>query len=511
MGVFDGQCFHMRSFPIQYRFAAARMGIGSRLEESGTTNGVHWEQTMGRIVLTFPLSGPNAELDEDDFKVEISSWHMKVSVAGKTINELSNELYDDINFDLSWWKVDNDSSSTSSKSMFIYLTKVTSRGWGGPWYTGTLNPHKKSVFSWHARVVDNETAKKLKAHSESLRNMDPGEPEDWNHDIATTFTSEQMCTGIEYFENESLVKVVIHLDEQTLDSATSRVPLDEIFSADITAELLTVSLRSDGFGICMGQLTGFVVPELTTWRVRHIRRLNLPEEASIKNPSYYNPALCIRMTKSSNSRGLWGSIFRMDEQGQLQLQCTPFSVPRERIQWSERQNRAVLLAPGGQWVNSAKAARAQEVCTKVECNQDLLLNRVHILIHLEPGLDERCENLKIDFATLFTLKVAEKFIQINFLADVEYPLCLGGLGGRCVPDSSSWEIFLDGGTEEENGLTHPVLKLSLSKAEGCRGRWEEPFTRWQPWQVSQHMQEMVQAENKPLDDLDAEDEDSLEG
>eukprot|EP00434_Breviolum_minutum_P031679 symbB.v1.2.028014.t1/scaffold2922.1/size67172/4 len=44
-------------------------------------------------------------------------------------------------------------------------------------------------------------------------------------------------------------------------------------------------------------------------------------------------------------------------------------------------------------------------------------------------------------------QIGERSVQLNFVADSEYAMCWGGLGGACVPQSASMEIFMDG--EEE--------------------------------------------------------------
>ncbi|CAE7381533.1 unnamed protein product [Symbiodinium sp. CCMP2456] len=83
--------------------------------------------------------------------------------------------------------------------------------------------------------------------------------------------------------------------------------------------------------------------------------------------------------------------------------------------------------------------------------------------------------------------VGAKDVQVNFVADSEYPICFGGLGGYCVPEASTWEIFMDEGNEQDG--PHPVLKMGLAKADTSRGRWQEVFTQWEPWQSAKAMME----------------------
>ncbi|CAE7664993.1 DED1 [Symbiodinium sp. CCMP2592] len=259
----DGAVFRLRSFPIVYRWQLPAQ------RESGQVDGVHYTQSMGRMILTYPLRDSNMDLDEDDIKVEMSCWQLLVSRKdGKgKLTDLCKEVYDDILRDLSWWKVDTSQSNPQDKALIIYLAKARHRSWASPWYPGALNPHKKSIFGWTERQAPKGVLKGLKIDVEAFKNIEPGEPEDWNHEISTAMTPEQICTGITVSESESLVQVVIHLDEEALESATARVPLEEVFAADISAEMLSVYLRGDSFSICAGRFSGKVVPEKSNWQI----------------------------------------------------------------------------------------------------------------------------------------------------------------------------------------------------------------------------------------------------
>jgi len=437
---------------------------------------------MGRMILTYPLRDSNMDLDEDDIKVEMSCWQLLVSRKdGKgKLTDLCKEVYDDILRDLSWWKVDTAQSNPQDKALIIYLSKARHRSWASPWYPGALNPHKKSIFGWTERQAPKGVLKGLKIDVEAFKNIEPGEPEDWNHEISTAMTPEQICTGITVSESESLVQVVIHLDEEALESATARVPLEEVFAADISAEMLSVYLRGDSFSICAGRFSGKVVPEKSNWQISSVRRKNLPEGCTVKSPAFYNPALRIMLSKAKESFGNWDEVFQ-------DFQCCSFGLPRDRIEWDERVRRCSVLSPGCPNNRVGKAQRARDLLKKVETSQDLLLNRVILLFHLEDKLLQLCDTHKLHLHDLFSMRVGAKDVQVNFVADSEYPICFGGLGGYCVPEASTWEIFMDEGSGEDG--PHPVLKMGLAKADTSRGRWQEVFTQWEPWQSAKAMME----------------------
>lgn len=474
--------FSLRSFPVVYRW-----NMTGKSRQFGNVNGVDFQQTMGRMVLSYPLE---KDVDEDDVKVEMSCWQLQIKIGGKPITELSQETYDDIHRDLSWWKVDSDKELPNVRFLLIYLAKANHRSWTGPWYDGPLNPHKKSHFGWNHIQGAKDVLKGLKIDSEALKNIEPGEPEDWNHEISTAMTPEQICTGIDVMQSENSVSVVIHLNEEALDGATARIPLEEVFAADVSSEELSVFLRGDNFTLCRGRFCERVAPKTSSWQIRSVRRRHLPEGCNVKSPAFYNPALIITVAKDKVIP--WDKVFQ-------EFQHCNFGAPRDRIEWSERVQRCMVLLPGSPNNKVGKASRAQALVKKVDASQDLLLNRIIILFHLEEKLPKLCENHRVLMHDLFTLMIGERSVQLNFVADSEYAMCWGGLGGACVPQSASMEIFMDG--EEE---PHPVLKLGLAKANSSRHRWDEVFTRMQAWQVSQAMLEECKREQGQ--DLALEDE-----
>eukprot|EP00439_Symbiodinium_sp_Y106_P082475 s636_g21.t3 len=438
----DGTVFRLRSFPIVYRWQLPAQ------RESGQVDGVHYAQSMGRsqaakMILTYPLRDSNMDLDEDDIKAWTASNAWLTLERAKQV-EMSCwqllEVYDDILRDLSWWKVDTAQSNPQDKALIIYLAKARHRSWASPWYPGALNPHKKSIFGWTERQAPKGVLKGLKIDVEAFKNIEPGEPEDgadWNHEISTAMTPEQICTGITVSESESLVQVVIHLDEEALESATARVPLEEVFAADISAEMLSVYLRGDSFSICAGRFSGKVVPEKSNWQISSVRRKNLPEGCTVKSPAFYNPALRIMLSKAKESFGNWDEVFQ-------DFQCCSFGLPRDRIEWDERVRRCSVLSPGCPNNRVGKAQRARDLLKKVETSQDLLLNRVILLFHLEDWKGKACAILW-DFHSVAFLGL--RFLRPTFCIMVLAGLLATSTGYFSLQDTSSlgrrWSVGQD--------------------------------------------------------------------
>lgn len=494
MGVFDGDRFYLRSFPVWDAWKP----------EVGSVDGIWFAQTMGRMVLWYELSGRDEALTEEDLVVEMSSWQLRVSVgrdvpAGRPgprkISALCGELYGDVRRKLSWWEI-SDNEDYPGTWLVITLAKLEHKAWNGPWYEGPLNPHRKSTFGWAPLHISEHLAKMLKPEDEWLQRVPAGEPEELIKNLYTGMLPERLCTGIEDDEGDTAeqISVLLHLGEEALELVSGLVPLEELFAAEVEPDRLDVFLRFDGFSLCTGTLTGFVVPELTSWEITNVRRKELSSDSGIKSPAFYNPALRITLVKALDYQEPWGHAFASRDLPKLQ-------PPTERTPWMGRMMRAAALSPAAPFQVTAKTERAQRLCTHVECSQDRY--KASVVMHLEDRLEETLERFRIDITTFFSMRVGEQVLELNVAADAEYRMCVGGLGGKCLPEKTVWQITRERSRPDEE-REHLALRVELAKAS--RGLWKEVFTRWEPWQVSEAMfqalQEQLQIEaDRPLPEL----------
>lgn len=515
IGVFDGTRFALRSFPVWYRWREVP-NQNKKRPESGIVAGVEFVQTMGRIILSYPLRDQMGHLKEEDFLVELSCWELRVSVRDdmgmsktgfKPISALSGELAADVRRNLSWWKIADDGGKLSRR-LVIYLTKLEHRAWKGPWFTDPLNIHKKGHFGWTQQHTTQQLMKSLKLDDETMSPLEPGEPQDWDKEICTGIAPQRLCTGIDDDEEDSrFIYVIIHLDEEAMENVMGRIPPEELFAANVEAGYLEVLQRGDGFGICWGPLAGKVIPDQTTWEITSVRRKNLPKESNIKCPAFFNPALKIKLVKAKdpaknpNVIEYWGHAFS-------EINRPYMEPPRERVPWTARVQRALVLSPGAPLNTPLKAQRALKLCTSIESSQDLLLNRVIVILHLEERLVELAARYMVDLSTFFSMKVGERILEVSVVADAEFTMCVGGLCGSCVPDATSWEIFTAKNPDGEG--EHLAIRIFLTKADHCRGPWADAFTRFEPWQVAAHLRQAEQAAIKGKEDADGDATKSLD-
>mmetsp|Transcript_20005 Transcript_20005/g.46860 ORF Transcript_20005/g.46860 Transcript_20005/m.46860 type:complete len:562 (+) Transcript_20005:46-1731(+) len=495
LGVFDGKTFYLRSFPVWYRWTPWQYqqnynNFTANKPETGVVDGVYFEQTMGRIVLYFELMGPDAELTEDDLVVEISSWEIRVTVGndvpkGKSgaqkISPLCNELMRDIRRKHSFWYITEDAEEYPGRWLVFNLAKLEHRPWRGPWYDFCLNPHKKQSFGWTPLHISYQLMKLLKSEEETLARVQPGAPEEPEKGLCTGILPSKICTGIEddQDESETEISVIVHFDEETLELATGMVPMEELFAADVSAGAMEIYLRSDEFALCSGSLLGLVIPELTTWEIKTVRRKKLPKD--IKAPAYYNPALRVTLVKAPGHQQRWGHAFS-------ELRTPDFEPAKERINWTDRVQRALVLSPAAPMSVTTKTERAVKMCTRIDYSQDQL--KAFLILHMEDKLEEMSYRYKVDLTTFFSLKVGEKMLQVNVVADAEYKICCGALGGKCVPEKTTWEMTKEKNSPEED-REHIAVKVGLLKAPDSRETWEEIYTSWDPWEVTSDMHQSL--------------------
>mmetsp|Transcript_69219 Transcript_69219/g.175943 ORF Transcript_69219/g.175943 Transcript_69219/m.175943 type:complete len:531 (+) Transcript_69219:54-1646(+) len=485
LGLWDGQRFYLRSFPVWYRWRVVPTARHNEKPESGEVKGVNFEQSMGRMILWYNLA-EFGEVSEEDVCVEMSSWQLEVQVGsnltqakgritgGRKIEALTGELWSDIRLHLSWWELQQDEVG-HGKWLVIHLTKMEHRAWTGPWFTDCFNPHKKMSFPW----MDQQTIGRSKEEDEKLVRKAAGPPQALEKDLVSGMMPERLCTGLDEEEDEYHAFIIIHLDEEAMERASGTCPMEEIFSADLNMDRVEVYLRNEGFGVCSGTLKGIIEPQLTAWEFTNVRRMNLPKNSHIKCPAFFNPALRIKLVKAAGYQNIWGGVF-------AERVTAQFEMPRERMLWTERVQRALVLSPAAPLKNNVKVEKARKMCTRIECSQDTVTQRANIIFHLDEALEELAFKFKVDLTTFFSLKVGERLLDVGIIADAEFQMALGRLGGAVDPDKTTWEIV-----REKNALgsekDHLALKISLAKAAGHRDRWQEVFEKLEPWQVNEMM------------------------
>jgi hypothetical protein len=496
LGWWDGTRFYLRNFAVWYRWtecASLNQGYMKNRQEEGVVDGVNFVQSMGRIQLTYDLIGSEEQLTDQDLTVELSCWELKVSKGSAQntknlpkINALTGELYKDVRVDLSWWEIVENDEYWPGRHLVISLAKLEHSSWQGIWFKDTMNPHKKTMFGWSFRQVSQQEQKKRQSETETLAPLLPGAPQELEKDLCTAIPPDLMCTGTDFKEDDTTIHLFVHLDEEKVELAAATCPMEEIFSADVENKYLEVSLRGDGFGIVWGALAGSIIPEATAWEICSVRRDMFQKsgvfqkEFGIKCPAFYNKALQITMTKAPQSMGTWGKVFeKMETPGK-------FAKPVERISWTERVQRALVLAPTAPMNDKVKAEKALKLCTEIETSQDNVLHRAYVTVHLEDRLEEYATKFQLDLSTnFFITRVSDGVLELIAYADNEFTICMGKLGGNVIPEKTNRELIKVG--------DHLAIKISLTKARDAQVPWDEVFVKCKPWELVELEYQKLQA------------------
>lgn len=514
-GYLDGPRFCLRSFPIWYRWrqvheeeqerkkervaksgrvveqraqaeplvSAAGLAVrkskaSSKFsEESGVSFGVEWFQTMGQMELSYALIEEEADLTEDDFVVELSSWELIVYrrhyVEGlERLDHLSGDLHADVHRKLCWWQIVEDMDG-SGRRLHITLVKMAHKGWNCPWRLHPKNPHRDRFWPManYEKLAYANLGEYRGGSCERPTPLPPGEPAEVKDELLASLEPETLCTGVDCDEeDEEHVYLTVHFDEENLDAVLAKVPLEELFGADVGEDTVELFINGIGYKLLSGELKGLCVPALSTWVFEKALRRKLSPKSGIKAPAFYNPALMIKIVKADNAQGIWGGTF-------VSVNSPVFRKPRERLSWVDMMQRALVLAPMAPLDTWAKTAAAKKLCVAVECSHDK--DSVVITMHMDKRLDAFAALYRLDVTTFFSMRVSERVLEVSVLADCEYSMCYGWLGGSCLPAKTSWEavrLSKAAAPKAKKAKSGGGTALTVEEARALQGEILEAFS-----------------------------------
>jgi len=481
VGSFDGWRFYLRTFPVWYRTKfennePSNVGAPMKWSEYGTEGSVTYHQTMSKMTVNYKLSGSEAAFTDSDLTVMLSSWELKVIIGEaegkksnlKTITGLSGELSKDIRPALSSWDI---IEYEDGKYIEINLAKKSHVGWKTIFDTTNTSVHKKSTFGWTATQPNAADIKLTQGDCDKLTPIMAGQRQD--NAFVLGIPPEELCTGIDVTEDIERIIVEVHMDEQVVARAEGRVPVEDFFAADVEAESIEIKMKGDELPVCWMVFSGQVSPQLSTWEIKKVKR-NMKDGEG--DHARFNTALRVILTKAQP--GLWGTLY-------TDMQCPEFGQYRDPVDWANVSKASLALSPANPHCTQAKTERALKLCTGVTTKEDVILNKAYVTFHLWDKLEEYLYRFfKDSVEKFFAIKVKEQLLELCAVADGEYTVCEGALGGPCDPDRVTWSFDHETAQGEEN--PHPVIKVVVTKATSERGtKWgSSVFTKLEPWQVS---------------------------
>jgi len=318
----------------------------------GSTKGVDYTQTMGKITLTHVFKPEVAHLQAKDLFLELSSWELKVRVEGKPdfdehLTAINGDLHADVRRDLSWWTLEK---KDDGRTLFtIELAKRDHKSWNAVWKVG-MNHQRKAHFGWNSSQKGH-----VRKAEEMLVRVKPGRPERKERFI---INRENLCAGLEDGQDATTVTWRVHFDRAALEKACESCCLASLFGVDVMERHLKIFIRGDEKSpIMLGELGGACIPDLTRWEI--IKALppadgDDPQQVQKQQPrkagaGQYVSCLQITIAKGFESRKIWKRTIDENEIAlerekapmidELQQKCLKEEEP-DRTHWTPGMHAA---------------------------------------------------------------------------------------------------------------------------------------------------------------------------
>jgi len=350
--------FSLRTFPTKPGF-----------ESGETAEGTWWVQTLGRMTMWHELkNGPHDGIPggwrPEDLTVEMNRQGLKVTLGGKPFKPLTGDFTAQIWRKCSWWNLDEETGIFE-----LHITKRMLSTWKSPWWAydnieGIGFPKFKripypwnkfmeknswnvsgvgtgaSLFAEWARTAPTEDIKKEADMEVKLPGKMPFEQEDGPgyqrsgfaevfQDKAENFicAADEICLGLTVRQDEKTVTLQIHFDRWRWEDLKQQAPTELLLGADIWEREVCIFLQGDKQNpILWGELGGFCVPHLTTWRIVSVES-SRPRQQTLGSSS---PALEVILHRADNVK--WDKIFTTCVQHRLMVK-DPGDVSEDPERW----------------------------------------------------------------------------------------------------------------------------------------------------------------------------------
>lgn len=292
-------------------------------------NGVQWEQTMGRVVITYDLSAVACISSEEDVEVRLSNREIYVSIKSDNaeahstpISAINGNLREPVRKNGSFWTLigdEDDNIEPSVQRLRVTLLKRFHKAWSGLWRDTSdvkwrPDPQLNRMFMGYINDIKfGGDVKRAEPPPPDLGDYTPVRLPHGNP-LLKAITSEDekllkaLCPSVHDLEEyDEHLEIYVHLRKSMLKDFEGRAPLEDIFGLEIEREqLITVFLRGAApMPIFYCQLEETIVSEWTTWGFDMARKIDLLCSGTGDG---FNPALRITCWKSPEGRRWWGNV-----------------------------------------------------------------------------------------------------------------------------------------------------------------------------------------------------------
>lgn len=303
----------------------------------GVADGVEWSQTMGKVVMRFPLEEGTKE---EDVKVQLSYYSVQVTVAGKKIAALNGSFANNISMKRTWWEAEAEAvkrrgrgidANSKKLTLVISMAKAEHKAWKKLWYEGDIkHPAAKTRYAWTQEMQRQNQAEAQEKGL--LQEVQPGKPEEamlpLENDPALEtglfptpsdkfkFAPDEVVVGVDASQDSRTITIRIVFDAEALRVVQEAVALEDILAADIWEDRVSIFLRGDDQNpILAGQLWSTCVPHLSSWKMTSDDSFR-QRQADFSAPV---PVLKITIVKADEAQTRWNKIFKSCWQHRLML------------------------------------------------------------------------------------------------------------------------------------------------------------------------------------------------
>uniref|UniRef100_A0A7S1RXB7 CS domain-containing protein n=1 Tax=Alexandrium catenella TaxID=2925 RepID=A0A7S1RXB7_ALECA len=303
----------------------------------GVADGVEWSQTMGKVVLRYPLEEGTKE---DDVKVQLSGFSVQVTIAGKKLPALTGSFTNNINLKRTWWEPEVEAvkrrgrgidANSKKLTLVISMAKAEHKAWHKLWFEGEMkHPAAKGRYAWTQEMMrQNQSEAEEKG---ILRDVAPGKPEEeilpLESDPALEtglfpaqsnkfkFAPDEVVVGVDTTQDARTITIRIVFDGEALRVVQQTVAMEDLLAADIWEDRVSIFLRGDDQNpILAGQLWSTCVPHLSSWKMGS-------DDSFRQRQADFNasaPVLKITIVKSDDAQSRWNKIFKSCWQHRLMI------------------------------------------------------------------------------------------------------------------------------------------------------------------------------------------------
>jgi len=257
--------------------------------------------------------------------------------------------------------------------------------------------------------------------------------------------------GVEYSQTMGRITLKYALPEPVAGLTAKDLKLD-LSSWELRVKVEGNRELSEHFSPLCGDLHGHIRRDLSWWTLEKEDDQNI---------------ITIELAKRDHKA--WSAVWKVGMKNHRKQHFALSSGSKTPLKKAEEIAVKVKAGKPSKSEREPFVINREYLCVGVDEGQDS--NMALIRIHLEKdALAKACE--KVPLAHLFSVDVMDKYLKIFIRGDEKSPIMMGQLGGKCIPEKTTWE-FVKARQDEgpQAGSMGTAIQVKLIKSEDSRTEW----------------------------------------